>query len=348
MLKTSSATKTYHKNITTDILSLLNPANPHGVSSNMMSHADVSCRFHFYMFCIRTFDASDESSREVSSADMDSRHLYHGYAREILVRGMADSSRSIRAKIKNFWHGSSRGGEPIVEPSGTLLGHHRLGQTLSGRIRELLLPSNDDKQTDSTANASSGGAKDGLDPFGTHGSSSATSSVRPSLRRPSGLYNMHSESHWLEYSSFLTLSLVEGTPDYERYLPGCEDALADCQFLEISLDRRIALSTYREGGASMQPKYASVVSQIVSQGPTAMSQYLGGSQDGGSYEHYGGGDSGGRVLATQDAGDMRYVATQAGGGGSLAVQLENQHLMMLSMRWVSTSFRKHMLYTMTS
>ena len=109
MLKTSSATKTYHKNITTDILSLLNPANPHGVSSNMMSHADVSCRFHFYMFCIRTFDASDESSREVSSADMDSRHLYHGYAREILVRGMADSSRSIRAKIKTFGTGALGG-----------------------------------------------------------------------------------------------------------------------------------------------------------------------------------------------------------------------------------------------
>ena len=297
-----------------DLLSLIDPLNTCGLTTHMIRHADSTCRMHFYMFCCRLYDANHKCGSQKSLLTL--QHYIH----EILTRGLADSSRLIRSKLKEFWHGDHsaphlpNSSKVDKTPDRAAENFCRLEQTLTGRIRKLLLPScgnflrkSKGKRQDSSIAAHFANFSD------------------------TGLYSVHSEVNWLEFSSYLTLSLVEGTQDYERYLPGCEDALADCQFVEIGLDHYIANSTFREDGASMQPKYASFVSQFVNH--SIMSQHLGGSQN--LTQNL---KSRGQILATQDAENMRYVATQAGGGGSLAVQLDNQHMMMLSMQHDSGSF----------
>ena len=150
-----------------------------------------------------------------------------------------------------------------------------------------------------------------------------------------GLYSLSSESRWLEYASYLTITLTEESVDYNRYIPGCEDALEDCEFIEIEVDVNIESKT-------MQPKYSSLISQISNYARSqsgsytfsqAVSQLSSQSQDvgrGDDDEEYSI-SSQNMILATQEDNELRFLATQNGGGLSLAFDNKGINQALLSM-----------------
>ena len=140
---------------------------------------------------------------------------------QTLVDGLNDRSKKIRALIKYFFH---HGTMAMVENSA--VGSSPVGEDVTGRLRLLLTQCNE---------------KDG----------------RNEREERGGLFNTKMEDRWLEYASFLTLSLTERTSDFDRHLPGCEDKLEDCEFVEVDVLASSELMT-------MQPKYSNLVSQMSS------------------------------------------------------------------------------------
>ena len=245
----------------------------------MTRHDDVAVRKIFYSFMTRVYGSAADNNG------------VNSVVHRILVEGLSDRSKKVRSILKSFWNCGSSGSSGSAGSGGSgVKSALPMDGDIIGRLQRLL-----SKTSERTTGG--GGAGGGT----------------------SGLYHFKAEDRWLEYSSFLTIALSENTADYNRYLPGCEDKLQDCEFVEVDVTAGTELLT-------MQPKYASLVSQISSYAQDASSQYGSGTGGGSQYtfsqlvsqtqDHEDGGV--GYVLATQGSSQLRFKATQAGGGQSLA------------------------------
>jgi hypothetical protein len=286
-----------------DVLLLLHPSNKHSLTYNMTNHDDVTVRKEFYSFMTRIYSTTDYNEN------------INGLIHLILVSGLSDTSKKVRYMIKEFWDTGKRGSISIstVAPNKSTI--KPMVNSIKVRLQKLLsntiyLGKMEESSSFTTPSKDVGGC---------------------------GLFHSTSEDRWLEYASFLTISLTERTADYNRYLPGCEDKLQDCEFVEVNVHASTELLT-------MQPKYSSLISQI-SHYAAASSQFGGDSNGGGSQysfsqlvsqAHDNDDNSGsvrgvGYVLATQSSSQLRFLATQAGGGQSLAFEHGLQDRMMMSM-----------------
>jgi hypothetical protein len=298
-----------------DMSMLLNEKNQHSMTWHMTQHEDIAVRTSFYKFVSRMF---------VQRKDV-SVHIHC-----ILVNGLSDPAQRVRKLAKYFWDVgiAAKQGKDATSPIST---------DITTRLATLLTCSieNSDEQMGK------------MDKNKRNKNKKSQNKNEHDLH---GLYRVGMEERWLEYSSYLTIALSKRSVDYERHLPGCEDALQDCEFVEIDVSNLAAHTVSR----TMQPKYASLVSQLSQISSSGGGSGGGGGTSGRSQQHFsgtsqytfsqrasqyssqngedssGGGDVG-YILATQENDQLRYLSTQSGGGMSLAYEQSGQNRALLSM-----------------